>query len=186
MTGIFSRSVQYSLPLLLFTPPREYSLEIIKLPFIPKVCMTGILSPTSGACGACVSIWADSTTTADKHHVQTTIPLIYFSHDSHPSCVCLPKKGESGPLMQREAATWHHRFPGFPWLSQGWFPLALPVCSRKRTQGTFLPASRIPQTKPGFWAVTRAASTSLTSANSFLPSAYSRWLSKILGKKSKP
>lgn len=56
MTGIFSGSVQHSLPLLLFIPPREYSLEIIKLPFIPKVCMTGILSPTSSACGVCVSI----------------------------------------------------------------------------------------------------------------------------------
>lgn len=128
MTGIFSGSIQYSLPLLLVIPPREYSLEIIKLPFIPKVCTTGILSPTSGACGVCLSIWADSTIAADKHF-QTTIPLIYFSHDSHPSCVCLPEEGESGPLVQREAATTAHgttRFPvflgflgaGFPLLSQ--------------------------------------------------------------------
>lgn len=128
MTGIFSGSVQYSLPLLLFIPPREYSLEIIKLPFIPKVCMTGILSPTSSACGVCVSIRADSPIAADKHF-QTTIPLIYFSRDSQPSCVSLPKEGESGPLVQREAATTAHgttRFPvflgflgvGFPLLSQ--------------------------------------------------------------------
>jgi len=46
MTGICSGSIQYSLPLLLFISPREYSLEIIKLPIIPKVLLTGILSPT--------------------------------------------------------------------------------------------------------------------------------------------
>lgn len=185
MTGIFSGSVQYSLPLLLFIPLREYSLEIIKLPFIPKVCTTGILSPTSGACGVCLSIWADSTIAADKHF-QTTIPLIYFSHDSHP---CVSPRGRGIWTTCAEGGShhspWHHTFPCFPWLSRGWFPLALPAYSTKRTRGTILPASRIPQTKTGLRAVTRAASTSLTSANSFLPSAYSRWLSKILGRKSK-
>lgn len=148
----------------------------------------GILSPTSGVCGACVSTWADSTITADKHF-QTTMPLIYFSHDSQPSCVCVSqRKGHLDHLCREGShhSAWHHTFPCFPWLSWGWFSLVLPVCSSKRTWGKFLPASRIPQTKPGFWAVTRAASTSLTSANSFLPSAYSRWLSKILGRKSKP
>lgn len=71
---------------------------------------------------------SDSTIAADKHF-QTTMPLIYFSHDLQPSCECLPKKGEFGPLVQRKAATTAHGTTRFP-VFLGFLWVGFPLCSQ--------------------------------------------------------
>lgn len=141
MTGISSGSIQYSLPLFLFIPPCEYSLEIMKLLIIPKVFTMGILSPTFWCLWclclhlSCLDALHHQCRRAGTSRLRCLSSILAMIHilDS-----LLSKKEESGPVTQREVPSTAEPIAlcGFPVLFGFWggfdFPCSYRVLQEKK------------------------------------------------------